>query len=641
MALGMGAQYGTEEGLRKAGWQEGSSALAGDLAGLAAGGFSARIPEATWRMAPGRFLRDQSGEIIIGPSVGWGSTLRDLIELKMPAKASAEQVRSIVAGAPREEVQYSNLGSLLERNPTVTKEQVLGHLEQNKLPLTEVLRTEEDTNPQFRRYTTPHGKDYQEFLLTMGGPEIVPHPNVPGAFAVKLPDGSYAPNLREIFGGGPVPYAGRAEAKAQGMPQALAAWKNKSGGYKSGHWEEPDVLAHTRFQEHADMEGNPLFLVDEFQSDWHQAGRKEGYRKNLSAENLKAVHPQGENYWEVQTADGQFITNVTDPNLTAEQAIAEATRRLANEPQRTSQSGAVPQAPFSKDWHEVMFKRMLTEAVNRGHDTLAWPKGKNVAERFNLRQAVERIDYDPAEERLYGFDARGNEVLRESVPEDKLGSYIGEELAGRLKEKIGEHYQPSAEDYSVTFDEDAGGYVVRSASDGDKVTEDPFDTERKAQEFVDWMVEGDRRETPLPSLRGEKLEIGGKGMEGFYDKMMADYANKVGKRYGSKVEERQLRGQVERPNQSTEVLDTAATLAQDRYGKNFYDLPQEIADALVNEAEQIFLSQPPQHVPGDTVHAIRITPAMKNAVKRGLPLFGSALPDVATATGKSIKKTTK
>jgi hypothetical protein len=109
------------------------------------------------------------------------------------------------------------------------------------------------------------------------------------------------------------------------------------------------------------------------------------------------------------------------------------------------------------------------------------------------------------------------------------------------------------------------------------------------------------------------------------------------------VEERQLKGRptVAEGTQRNWAINLANEYAQQRYGQRLNDLPEPVWDQLFAEAEQNIAKENPQHESGDTVHAIKITPAMKNAVKRGLPLFGSALPDVATATGKSIKKSTK
>jgi hypothetical protein len=49
--------------------------------------------------------------------------------------------------------------------------------------------------------------------------------------------------------------------------------------FETGHWEEPNVLAHVRFADYIDSEGNKVLYLDEIQSDWHQQGRTTGYKQ--------------------------------------------------------------------------------------------------------------------------------------------------------------------------------------------------------------------------------------------------------------------------------------------------------------------------------------------------------------------------
>ena len=50
--------------------------------------------------------------------------------------------------------------------------------------------------------------------------------------------------------------------------------------YTSGHWDEPNVLAHVRFNDRTGANGEKVLHIEEVQSDWHQEGRKKGYQKN-------------------------------------------------------------------------------------------------------------------------------------------------------------------------------------------------------------------------------------------------------------------------------------------------------------------------------------------------------------------------
>ena len=47
--------------------------------------------------------------------------------------------------------------------------------------------------------------------------------------------------------------------------------------FRGGHFEEPNVLAHVRFNDRTDADGKRVLFLEELQSDWHQKGRKHGY----------------------------------------------------------------------------------------------------------------------------------------------------------------------------------------------------------------------------------------------------------------------------------------------------------------------------------------------------------------------------
>ena len=55
--------------------------------------------------------------------------------------------------------------------------------------------------------------------------------------------------------------------------------------YTDGHWRDhPNTVAHVRFDERTDADGKRVLFVQELQSDWHQQGRKKGYKGVLRAE---------------------------------------------------------------------------------------------------------------------------------------------------------------------------------------------------------------------------------------------------------------------------------------------------------------------------------------------------------------------
>lgn len=43
------------------------------------------------------------------------------------------------------------------------------------------------------------------------------------------------------------------------------------------HWDKEGVLAHARVQDMNTQDGKKMLFVEEIQSDWHNAGKKNGY----------------------------------------------------------------------------------------------------------------------------------------------------------------------------------------------------------------------------------------------------------------------------------------------------------------------------------------------------------------------------
>lgn len=141
---------------------------------------------------------------------GFYSQLSRVIDSKMPGRASADQIRSMLKGngVKDDEIKWSGLDDYLKANPQATKADVQKFLaEEGKVNL----KTVQDT-PRYKEYRTAKGKNYREQVLT---------------------------------------YPEKGE-----------------GNYVSPHF--PDVenyLAHTRLSDSTDAEGKSGTVIEEAQSD--------------------------------------------------------------------------------------------------------------------------------------------------------------------------------------------------------------------------------------------------------------------------------------------------------------------------------------------------------------------------------------
>lgn len=257
--------------------------------------------------------------------------------------------------------------------------------------------------------------------------------------------------------------------------------------FRSGHWNEKNVMAHVRFNERIDADGKRVLFIEEVQSDWHQGGRDHGYRSTIDDGEVST-------WW---SDEGGANESVSFEDLTpAEQQ--EARNRYKSEALYGDES--VPDAPFKKSWPMVVMKRMIRYATDNGFDRIAWTTGQQQNDRYSLDQYVKEVaaKKDGDNYLLVVEDKNGLEVTPyrgsgESMTPEKLRATIGVELANRLM---------------------AGADTRVGADWGDS---------KLNQEYF--------------SISGLDLNIGGSGMIGFYDKMLPSMVNKYVKKWGGKVGE--------------------------------------------------------------------------------------------------------
>ena len=160
-------------------------------------------------------------------------------------------------------------------------------------------------------------------------------------------------------------------------------------------------------------------------------------------------------------------------------------------------SSGIPSAPFEKNWHELAMKRMLRLAAEEGFDKVAWTTGAQQAERYNIGTMVRDIEVRPV------TDAETGEVLDaefDVYTHSNSGNYISE-ATGRM----------NTEQIMEVFGKDLGGRII----------------------------EGGRTQSHTV-ISGKGLNIGGDGMNGFYDRMLPSFVNKYVKKWGTKVGEVEL-----------------------------------------------------------------------------------------------------
>jgi hypothetical protein len=414
---------------------------------------------------------------------------RATVDLKQE-KGSASQMLAMIkkAGVKDEELQSLGLAKFLEGNRKVTKDEIIDHLVENSITVEEtVLWNREGPNADFALPETIHDS-YVE----------------PGAV-----EGSY----RELLLRLPPDEPGYRSVEDTDM-------------YTAGHYGDyPNVLAHVRFNERDSLRqraggvGRTLF-IEEIQSDWHQAGRKKGYKTDVDPAILKKINDlkkaEDKLDSEIQaksvaddvpqhiidageSADGlnslvEFIaeSNRNDPRYQKREAIM--AERMSLESQ-VAQRDTVPDAPFKTSWHELSMKRMISYAAEEGYDAIAWTKGETQAKRYDLSKQVDEVWYEKHEDGTYSFDVVGKEDAADLMSHSRVGADVVEANIGK----------------EMLVKMDAGKGTLASVT-GRQGTLEPV-----------WTI-----------LRGEDLKVGGEGMKGFYDRMLPRM--KMWKKLGLKVE---------------------------------------------------------------------------------------------------------
>jgi hypothetical protein len=431
----------------------------------------------------------------------------------------------------------------------------------------DMLRNQDERRgPKFEEYTLPGGTNYREMKLTL--------PPTKATF-------DHWPVLRADGHGGGV-YATREAAQAEAKRIGGTVGEPKQTvldtGFRSSHFPEANIIAHARLKDRVGPNGEKILHVEELQSDWHQKGRREGYapkdrdaaaRAALDAAGMTAEH-NGTN-WVIRTKEGRGVPNkligetkVTTGHNGRENTVfaadlAQATAMATGE--RSLMPSKIPDAPFKKTWHELLLKRLMHYASEHGYDKIAWTPGEMQAARYDLSKKVSRVTYSPEGRGFHAYDLSGRQVMeRENVKPDELPDIIGKDAADKLL-----------------------NHPTRKASGnmGSHVHE----------------------------LSGLDLKVGGEGMKGFYDKIVPDFLNKYGKKFGAKVGKTTIDAGEFKVNR-----DSHETLPYRLEKKDSPDILARFktADEAWAEAERRG---------GTDIPSIDITPQMRGETMRGQPLF--------------------
>lgn len=564
-------------------------------------------------------------------AMGFYSPLREAIRTSKQERASGAQWLATLEKAPgvkREELDYSLLPDFLKAaGKSVSREAILNYVRAHGVRVEETVLGKPGIDPEVQRKLLPlieeHDRLWGEMRAfeQMGAANLTEENNarlsevrarldeiapelarlqgleqeslvadqtkwsqytLPGGenyrellLRLPLPDrpgfDEYLSNYRQRY-----PTATTTDAEVRGfhnqgipLPEAGAATqfarvKSTSDVFRSSHFDQPNILAHVRFKERVDAEGRRTLFIEEVQSDWHQAGRERGYNTGDQKVTLTLLGRPG---WRMEFN-------------TAEEAHAYA-RKEGISGYNLDAGNKVPDAPFKNNaWAALAMKRMIRWAAENGFDQIAWTRGQHQIERFNLEKHLDELHYSKDQNGDWWLSARdpngGHIFDGKQVSDADLNATVGVDIAGRMRRGDGR-----------ASDIEAGAFI----------------------------------------LSGDDLRVGGEGMRAFYDRILPNIANDIGKKYGARAGEAQI--DVPRVSEDTplEVKDKDGNVVARYQDEN----------AAADHAKRIGGTYDFPPTPRDTVHSLPITPELRAAAMEGMPLFSFAGRRAATANGDRLR----
>lgn len=419
----------------------------------------------------------------------------------------------------KEELQYTGLIDAFANKPQATKQELIDFLQANRTNVGSVTRydlgdmnfddlrdlhikqtgwdvpdswdsgdiiyalDDSEIGTKYSEFTLPNGQRNREILLTLPS-------NNSAEEALQKFEAEMAQKYRAE--GAMWPRVGTYDELAK-RNELTQAFKNAPPEYYGSHWDEPNVFAHVRVNDRIDADGKKMTLIEEVQSDWHQAGREKGYAER----NPLPVRVFDRN---TGTEIGRFKSGEEAENFIAKEDPAMV--RLEYEEDFGRNIAGVPDAPMKDTWYQTALRKAVKDAIDQGSDRVGIVTGARNAERFGKGKKIEQIN-------VYNNFSDGTRDLELQTPSgsafyatiDKYGNIVSAEsnLINEFKGKPLEQM----------IGKDAAQRVLSSKADD--------------------------------QIPAKDVVLGGKGMKKYYDDVYPKYLDKFAKKYGSSIKEGSIR----------------------------------------------------------------------------------------------------
>jgi hypothetical protein len=595
-----------------------------------------------------------------------GVTKAEVVEY---IRANQVQIKETTLGNPNAPVSQADIDAAEARGDWDEAERLTRVFEDQELGSN---ANDTGNETKFASYTLPGGENYRELLISMPSRRYMLKKLGSGRYAVR--DIEQNQFIRDAGGMGRS-FATEADARAE-INHLVNIGRGDTAEYHSSHFDEPNILAHIRFNERTvDLP----FTAEEEAAIARRAELK-SEDDRLYAELGKAIHAsmlEGRDYdakrrdailerakaGEITLGEANRLMNTIEdrpetPAMRRQRAI-DAQRqalKMPAEPRRKKQRVLFIEE-IQSDWHQAGRRKgyagqvsWKVEPQDGGTWKIVWNDGT-----FSGGYGSEETANNTAE-----LNAKARTVpdapLKSTWHETAFRRAVAwatengfDSVAWTPGEMQAERYDLSKQLDKVTYDPENS--ILDAFKDGTVVMSkevDPKDLpdhigKDVAQKLLDQPIthlrvysDGRPPAKPRHVLSGLDLKVGGEGMKGFYDRILPSYAKKWGKRFGADVGTTQMES-------GTSVRARRYMRAADRW--------QDVAAAESRERLMQVLRAQRQLEPdgsfdgeiysnGPEVWSMPITPAMRETVqKEGVALFkrGPASPQVVTAGGVTFE----
>lgn len=523
--------------------------------------------------------------------------IKKTLEANKDAKVTKADLERLAAENPPPQIDETALGGKqnysdaeIEReyrriygNPYTSDGERIGIEEMRDAVISSTAGVDSSFAPKYAKYTIPGGENYREVLI-------------------KLP--SRRPSLKNMS---------RDEYNKAIQKADLEGLED----YRTTHFDEPNILAHARVADRVGPNGEKILHVEEIQSDWHQAARdarkkkikflmkekgvdeatartmvpedygykKEGIELQIEKSNKKLAELEARHrdlYRQlVNLPDSEkekFLKLEAERNEIGEQIKGVKDERNLLDDWRMN---SVPDAPLKQNWHELVMKRLLDDAARNGYDKVVITPGSKQAERYKLSSHIDNMRVSPEYKGLRQISWRPRQSgAEQALKFDSEGTVTDSMLTGLRGKNI-----------SDVFGKELALKIMNAE--------------------------------PYQQFEGLDLDVGGKGMIGFYDKILPSYLNDYGKRYGAQV------GTYNLPDPNVHHIPTMADIQ--RGGMEMFGRADLTPEETL-QVENAFRAQRNAET-AIPLHSFDITPQMREEITtKGLPLYQAA-PPVAIGAG--------